>query len=134
LVPEYRETVEMSGKPLIRPAGILAFGTAQCDRILLGSSARPRTGTRQPCLWRKSQSCRDKEYLAGGPNHKTDSTTGPRNMDPKARSMGTRTWRSKCKPKSPFYRCPCCRQFYGRANPTPATQRFLTCRCEFVPG
>ena len=54
-------------------------------------------------------------------------------MGPTARSLDNRgTSRSKCKPRSPFDRRPCCPQFFDRANPTRARQRFVTCRCEFV--
>src|SRR5260370_16436142 len=43
------------------------------------------------------------------------------------------TWRSKCKAMSRSRRRPCCPQFFGQANPTPATRQFVTFRCEFVP-
>src|SRR5215475_2115634 len=41
--------------------------------------------------------------------------------------------RSKCKATSPWGRLPCFPQFFGQANPTPAIQRLVTSRCEFVP-
>jgi hypothetical protein len=51
-----------------------------------------------------------------------------------ARSLDNRVMsRSKCKPRSPFDRRPCCPQFFDRANPTPARQRFVTFQYKFVP-
>lgn len=55
-------------------------------------------------------------------------------MDPTARSTGkTGTSRSKCTPRSPLDRRPCCPQSFDRANPTPARRPFVTCQYEFVP-
>ena len=40
--------------------------------------------------------------------------------------------RNKRKPRSRWYHRPCCPRTFDQANPTPATQPFVTCRCEFV--
>ena len=125
----------MSGRPLITRTGIVTPPAAQCDRILIGSSAKPGTGTPQPSRGRKSRPLQDKEHLAESPNNKTDTPKEPQNISPTDRTIqNTGMWRSKCKARSPFDRRPCFPQFFDRANPTLSTQRFVTCRCEFVHG
>src|SRR4029077_14015847 len=125
----------MSGKPLMKRTGIVTPPAAQCDRILIGSTARPGNGRLQPCRWRKSRLYRDKGQLAERPNKKMDRTKEPRDMGPTARSLDNRgTSRSKCKPKSPSACRPCCPQLFDRANPTPATRPFVTCLYELAPG
>ena len=124
----------MSGKPLIRPVGILIRHTPQCERILIGSRATSRIGRTQPDPWRKSQPCQDKEYFAGTTNNKTDRTKALRNSNPTAHNMdSTDNSRNRCRSRSLSDRRPCCRQFFDRSSPTPATQRFVTYRCESVP-
>src|SRR6266481_7075824 len=124
----------MSGKPLIGPAGILILHTQECDRNLVLTEVR-RTGRMRPCPWRKSLPCRDKGYLAGCTNNKMDRRKDPRRKPKAPTAPGAdNTSRSKCKATSQSNRRPCCPQFFDQPNPTPATRRFVTSRCEFVPG
>ena len=70
----------------------------------------------------------------GTTNNKTDRTKALRNSNPTGRNTdSTDNSRNRCRSRSLSDHRPCCRQFFDRSSPKPATQRSVTSRCEFVP-